>query len=302
MRGVTAGLGTALLAAALSCLAPGPATAQPAAEAVVDIDAASPAGPLPTTGPRLATGQEPAARRAEIARREATSLLILQNDAEFDFEAQRRGMVAALQVEALVAARHTGLPSFDTRVLDAMAEVPRHDFVPRSLRPLSYLNRPLPLGWGLRMPSPFLTALMAQVAEIEPHERVLQTELRIGYQTAVLARLAERVDVGSSRAAMASHARSILLRLGISNVGLCVQICSRTPKPEEAYDAILVERAARKAPEDLLARLRPEGRLVFPRLEANGGQVLSVVTRLKDGRLQSRDVLPLRLARPGTST
>ncbi len=302
MRGVTAGLGVVLLLAIFVFLMTAPGAAQPAAEAAARGGSPFLAETSPPTGHSRATAHESAPKLTKTARGELASLLILEDGTGFDFEAQRRGMVAALQVEALLAARHTGLPSFDTRVLDAMAEVPRHDFVPRSLRPLSYLNRPLPLGWDLEMPSPFLTALMAQVAEIEPHERVLQTELRIGYQTAVLARLAERVDVGSSRAAMASHARSILLRLGISNVGLCVQICSRTPKPQEGYDAILVERAARKAPEDLLARLRPEGRLVFPRLEADGGEVLSVVTRLKDGSLESRDVLPLRLARPGTST
>jgi protein-L-isoaspartate(D-aspartate) O-methyltransferase len=234
-------------------------------------------------------------------------VMVLERADEPDFDRQREGMVAALQVEALVAARHTGVSAFEGRILDAMAEVPRHAFVPGPLRPLSYLNRPLPLGFGHSMPSPFLTALMAQLAEIEPHERVLQTELNIGYQTAVLARLAARVDVTSGQATLAAHARHTLMKLGIRNVGLSLSDradvqARRTPAPQADYDAILVERPAVDAPKALLARLRPNGRLVYPRLLADGGQVLTVIVRAADGRLTSRDVMPLKIGTAGRAT
>jgi protein-L-isoaspartate(D-aspartate) O-methyltransferase len=219
------------------------------------------------------------------------------------YDRQREGMVAGLQAIARSAARSTGVAAFDTRVIEALTEVPRHDFVPATIKPLSYLNRPLPLGWGYTMPSPFLTALMAQVAEIEAHEHVLQTDLRAGYQTAVLARLAKRVDVGARHATLATHARAILLRLGIRNVGLSMRTAAGTAfAPQARYDAILVDEVSAAAPEHLLEKLNPEGRLVFPRLLDDGTQMLTVVARTTHGHLVSRDVLRLTHALPGTST
>lgn len=244
------------------------------------------------------------ARSDGNARAQIADIVIVPADTSDSlYDRQREGMVAGVEAIARSAARSTGVAAFDARVLEALTTVPRHDFVPSTIKPLSYLNRPLPLGWGYTMPSPFLTALMAQVAEIEPHERVLQTELRAGYQTAVLARLAKRVDVRSRHATLATHARAILLRLGIRNVGLSMLAADgATALPQARYDAILVDEVSAAPPPDLLDKLNPEGRLVFPRLLDDGTHMLTVVARTAHGHLVSRDVLRLTHALPGTST
>ena len=110
-----------------------------------------------------------------------------------DSEAARAAMVRMIELEAGMAAGETGIDAIDPRILRAMGEVPRHEFVPAELRALAYLPMPLPVHPEQNIAAPFLVALMTQLAGIEPGSRVFETGTGEGYHAAVLSRLAGEV-------------------------------------------------------------------------------------------------------------
>ena len=109
------------------------------------------------------------------------------------FDGQRREMIAAIRVIARHLAAEVGKAALDDRVLNAMAEVPRHEFVPVEVQPYAYLNRPLPIGFDKTISQPLMVAVMTDLLELEPDDLVLEIGTGRGYQAAVLAELAGRV-------------------------------------------------------------------------------------------------------------
>jgi protein-L-isoaspartate(D-aspartate) O-methyltransferase len=109
------------------------------------------------------------------------------------FDGQRREMIAAIRVVAGHLAAEVGKAALDDRVLNAMAKVPRHEFVPVEVQPYAYLNRPLPIGFDKTISQPLVVAVMTDLLELEPDDLVLEIGTGRGYQAAVLAELAGRV-------------------------------------------------------------------------------------------------------------
>ncbi len=107
-------------------------------------------------------------------------------DAAKDFGVQRRQMVEEIKMIAASAAADTGLGEFDPRVLKAMAEVPRHEFVPREEANVAYKNRSLSIGHGQVISQPFIVALMTDLLRLKETSRVLEVGTGSGYQAAVL--------------------------------------------------------------------------------------------------------------------
>ena len=188
-------------------------------------------------------------------------------------------------------------------VIEAMAKVPRHLFVPEANRALAYENRPQPIGHGQTISQPYVVAIMTDLAAIEPGDRVLEVGTGCGYQAAVLAELAERVYSIEAVPALADPAAERLERLGYKNIEVC---CGDGAKgwPEHApYDAIVVTAAAwRRIPPALIEQLAKGGRLVIP---VDRGTVaarypftmleqdLLVVTKDEAGKVSERKVLPV---------
>src|SRR2546425_10006333 len=106
----------------------------------------------------------------------------------------------------------------DATVLAAMAEVPRHEFVPHELRSRAYEDAPLPIGGGQTISQPYIVAAMTAALRLQPEDRVLEIGTGCGYQAAVLSRLAKEVFTIERRAELASPASQKLARLGYSNV------------------------------------------------------------------------------------
>lgn len=150
------------------------------------------------------------------------------------------------------------------RVLDAIARVPREQFVPEELRVHAYDNRPLPIGYGQTISQPLIVALMTQALELVGDERVLEVGTGSGYQAALLSHLAGEVFSVERVAQLAQRAQRILGELEFSNVR--VRVASDTLGwPEEApYDAIIVTAGAPRVPQELLEQLAAGGRLVIP--------------------------------------
>jgi protein-L-isoaspartate(D-aspartate) O-methyltransferase len=109
------------------------------------------------------------------------------------FEEQRRQMVAAIRVITDHVAVQISKSTLDNRVLQAMANVPRHEFVPVEVQEYAYLNRPLPIGFDKTISQPLMVAVMTDLLELKPSDAVLEIGTGLGYQAAVLAELASNV-------------------------------------------------------------------------------------------------------------
>jgi protein-L-isoaspartate(D-aspartate) O-methyltransferase len=171
------------------------------------------------------------------------------------FDAHRENMVCA-QIQS------RGLR--DPRVLAAMRDVPRHEFVPESLRHRAYEDHPLPIGAGQTISQPYIVAVMLEHLALQPADRVLEVGTGSGYATALLSRLCAEVYSVERHPELAAAAAATLVRLGYANVKIRVGD-GRLGWPECApFDAILVSAAASEMPLTLFAQLRDEGRMMVP--------------------------------------
>ncbi len=152
----------------------------------------------------------------------------------------------------------------DDRVLKVMETVPRHLFVDEGLINQAYSDNPLPIGERQTISQPYIVALMTQALELKGMERVLEIGTGSGYQTAILAKLADRVFSIERVAVLASRARKILDRLNCYNVAIRVGDGSYGWKEEAPFDAIITTAAAPQFPQHLVAQLSPGGRMVVP--------------------------------------
>ena len=164
------------------------------------------------------------------------------------------------------------------RLLEAFLRVPRHEFVPQSLRDQAYADWPLPIGRGQTISQPYMVASMTNLAAIQPENQVLEVGTGSGYQTAILAELARQVYTVERIAEIAEDAERNLRRVGYTNVRS--RIANGTLGWEEAapFEVIVVTAGAPEAPEPLLRQLAIGGRLVIP-IEEGYSQVLYRVQR-----------------------
>jgi protein-L-isoaspartate(D-aspartate) O-methyltransferase len=171
------------------------------------------------------------------------------------FETQREKMV-----QTQIAARGVR----DPRVLAAMREVPRHEFVPELLRGHAYEDHPLPIGAGQTISQPYIVAVMLEHLALQATDRVLEVGTGSGYATALLARLCAEVYSVERHSELAESAEATLMRLGYSNVKVRAGD-GRLGWPEYApFDAILVSAASPEIPSALFTQLREGGRMIAP--------------------------------------
>jgi protein-L-isoaspartate(D-aspartate) O-methyltransferase len=217
---------------------------------------------------------------------------------EAHFATLRRHMVEVVAIHAELAAEAVGKAALDGRVLAAMARVPRHRFVPAPLAPLAYQDTPLPIGFGKTISQPFLVALMTDLLDPRADEAVLEVGTGLGYQTAVLARLARRVWSVEVVEEFALAAEALLRELGGGGGDVAVRVGdgSRGWAEHAPFDKILVAAAAEAVPPALVAQLKPGGRMVLP-LGGEEAQRLAVVDKDAAGRVASRALLPVRFGR-----
>jgi protein-L-isoaspartate(D-aspartate) O-methyltransferase len=152
----------------------------------------------------------------------------------------------------------------DPLVLDAMAKVPRHLFVPESLRAQAYADEPLPIGHGQTISQPYIVAYMTEALELRGDEKVLEIGTGSGYQTAVLAEIAHDVWTIEIVEALARRSRDVLDGLGYTNIHYRSGDGSRGWPGEGPFDGIIVTAAAAAVPLPLEGQLAAAGRMIIP--------------------------------------
>jgi protein-L-isoaspartate(D-aspartate) O-methyltransferase len=180
----------------------------------------------------------------------------------------------------------------DRRVLEAMEEVPRQNFVLPELAEQAYADRALPIDCSQTISQPYMVALMTQALALTGTEHVLEIGTGSGYQTAILARLAGDVISVERHAELLQGARAALAALGCENVELIVADGSAGWPNGAPYDRILVTAAAGQCPQTLIDQLADTGRLVIP-LGSGENQVLQQLTKRGDQQIWE-DLVPCR--------
>jgi protein-L-isoaspartate(D-aspartate) O-methyltransferase len=167
-------------------------------------------------------------------------------------------------------------------VLRAIQMVPRHLFVPESVRHRAYDDVALPIGSGQTISQPYVQARYLEVIGLTGQEKVLEIGTGSGYQTALLALVASMVFSVERFAGLAQSARAALATAGIRNVTVLVGDGTLGWRPFAPYDAILVSAASPEVPAPLVEQLASGGRMVIP-LGDRASQTLTLVERQGDG-------------------
>ena len=202
-------------------------------------------------------------------------------------------MIRAIEADARYTAVETGRRTFDARVIQAMRTTPRHRFVPANLQSVAYENRPLPIGHGQTISQPYIVALMTDLLRVDDHDVVLEVGTGSGYQAAILAPLVKQVHTVEIVAPLAREAEARLRALGYGNVVVRHADGYEGWPAAAPFDAIIVTAAATHIPPPLIQQLKPGGRMVIPVGGPFATQSLMLVTKTADGKVRTRNMLPV---------
>lgn len=210
-----------------------------------------------------------------------------------EYQVQRERMIKEIEGDVKATSRRIGKKQLSTSVMKAMANVPRHEFVPRSLRRAAYENRPLPIGYGQTISQPYIVALMTDLLDVEGDDIVLEVGTGSGYQAAILAELVKKIYTIEIIKGLGEQAKRRLEDLGYQNIAVQVGDGYYGLEGLAPFDGIIVTAAANHVPPPLIKQLRPGGKMVIPVGGAFMTQQLMLVEKRNDGKIITKQVLPV---------
>ncbi len=170
----------------------------------------------------------------------------------------------------------------DARLITAMKKIPRNLFVEEALQSQAYCDHPLPIGEKQTISQPYIVALMTEALQLTGREKILEIGAGSGYQTAILAELAEKVFSIERIRSLAVRARKLLYELGYFNVEIKIFDGTLGWVEERPFDAVIVTAGAPDIPQPLIDQLAMGGRLVIPVGDAFVQDLIRVV-KTEDG-------------------
>jgi len=184
----------------------------------------------------------------------------------------------------------------DPGVLEQMAIVERHLFVPDYLRQNAYEDRPLPIGHNQTISQPYIVALMCSLLKPPPDGKILEIGSGSGYQTAILSALAGQVYAVERLRPLFESSKEILAHLGISNITMVLGDGTQGLAGHGPFDGIICAAGGREIPPALIDQLAVGGRLIMPVGDA-AGQKLTIIERFADETLNKQEVCNVRFVK-----
>ncbi len=206
----------------------------------------------------------------------------------------RQQLVEVIRADVRATSLELDKEALDPRVMQAMAEVPRHEFVPPSEKRFAYTNRPLPIGYGQTISQPYIVAVMTDLLKTTPQSRVLEIGTGSGYQAAILAEMVEQVYSIEIIRPLGEQAGERLGRLGYNNIRIRIGDGYYGWEEHAPFDAIVVTAAASHIPPPLIKQLRSGGRMVIPVGSRFMTQELLLVEKTAENKFTTRQILPVR--------
>lgn len=213
--------------------------------------------------------------------------------AEQQFAGEREALILQIEADVQRTSEYLGKTALDPRVMEAMAQVPRHEFVPEALRVLAYENRPLPIGHDQTISQPYIVAIMTDLLALPAGCKALDIGTGSGYQAAILAEICDSVYTIEIVEPLGIEARNRLRRLGYDNTAVRIGDGFNGWPEQAPFDAIIVAAVANELPPPLLAQLKPGGRMIIPIRRKFMNQELVLAEKQTDGEITTRDILPV---------
>ncbi len=180
------------------------------------------------------------------------------------------------------------------KVLEAMRNVPRHWFVPATLQKEAYANRPLPIGFGQTISQPYIVALMTEMLDPKPGDKILEVGTGSGYQAAILTKFTPDLHTIEIVDGLHKQAAPKLQKFGLGADRVLQGDGYFGLEKAAPFDGIIVTAAADHIPPPLIQQLRPGGRMIIPIGPVHATQRLVAVEKDANGKVRSRAVHPVR--------
>ncbi len=220
--------------------------------------------------------------------------LNLNVQAEEDYAMARKQMVKMIEDDVKATRFYLDKEMLDEKLMQIMAKVPRHEFVPETSKRFAYENRPLSIGHGQTISQPYIVAIMTDLLDLSADSKVLELGTGSGYQAAVLSGLVKQVYSIEIVEPLGLTAKSRLERLGYDNVTVKIGDGYYGWEEHAPFDAIIVTAAASHIPPPLTQQLKVGGRMMIPVGSLFMTQQLLLVTKQDKGKLVSKQILPVR--------
>ena len=221
---------------------------------------------------------------------------VMANGAEAQdrYVAERKAMLDDIVRLTRETQSETGRATLSPRVMTAMERVARHRLVQPGDERVAYRNSPLPIGAGQTISQPFIVALMTDLLDVKPGDKVLEVGTGSGYQAAVLAELGANVYTIEIIESLAKDAAKKLTDLGYRNITTRIGDGYQGWTQHAPFDSIIVTAAAREVPPPLITQLKAGGKLVIPVGAPAGAQMLYLIEKQPDGKTTRKEVLGVR--------
>ena len=180
----------------------------------------------------------------------------------------------------------------NNQVIDVMQNTPRHRFVPDGVADYAYQDNALPIGKGQTISQPYIVAFMTETLDVDSTYKVLEIGTGSGYQAAVLSPLVKHVYTIEIVKMLAQRADSTLKALSYNNVTVRWGDGYKGWPEEAPFDRIIGTAAPSEIPKALIDQLKPGGKMVLP--VGTNWQEIVVLTKSKSGKIQKKNVLPVR--------
>ena len=210
-----------------------------------------------------------------------------------DVDHQLNGMLSDIELEAQLTAAYTGRSKFSTRVMNAIASVPRHEFVDGDQIHQAYCNRALPIASNQTISQPFIVALMTDLLELDEDNSILEIGTGSGYQTAILAELVKQVYSIEILETLSKQAKQILDKLGYRNIEIKTGDGYFGWNEHAPYDRIIVAAVVSTIPPYLIEQLKNNGKMIIPVTYGSINQNLVLLEKDDAGHISERNVLPV---------